>query len=119
MSHSGAGGGANDGEPALARSAQDFATHWHADQRRASDGALFIEHPLEVARLLRDVGCSDTVVAAGLLHDVVEDTPVSVDELRERFGADVAELASRPAARVAWRRCCSPPKTSPWAARGA
>ena len=92
MSHSGAGGGANDGEPALARSAQDFATHWHADQRPASDGAQFIEHPLEVARLLRDVGCSDTVVAAGLLHDVVEDTPVSVDELRERFGADVAEL---------------------------
>jgi (p)ppGpp synthase/HD superfamily hydrolase len=81
-----------DESSALARSARVFATRCHARQRRSSDGASFIEHPLEVARLLRDAGCSDVVVAAGLLHDVVEDAAVSADELREHFGADVADL---------------------------
>jgi (p)ppGpp synthase/HD superfamily hydrolase len=81
-----------DESSALARAARLFATRCHSRQRRASDGARFIEHPLEVARLLREAGCSDVVVAAGLLHDVVEDTAVSADELRERFGADVADL---------------------------
>jgi (p)ppGpp synthase/HD superfamily hydrolase len=84
--------GAIDQSSALARSARVFATRCHSRQRRASDGASFIEHPLEVARLLHDAGCSDVVVAAGLLHDVVEDTAVSAAELRERFGGDVAEL---------------------------
>jgi (p)ppGpp synthase/HD superfamily hydrolase len=77
---------------ALAHSACVFATHCHARQRRASDGASFIEHPLEVARLLRDAGCSEVVVAAGMLHDVVEDTEVGGDELRARFGSEVADL---------------------------
>jgi (p)ppGpp synthase/HD superfamily hydrolase len=76
----------------LERAARIFATRCHARQQRASDGARFIEHPLEVARLLRDAGCSDVVVAAGLLHDVVEGTSVSFDELAARFGAEVAEL---------------------------
>ena len=92
MSQMGAGEGAGERPSTLARSARVFATRCHADQRRASDGARFIEHPLEVARLLRDAGCSDVVVAAALLHDVVEDTPVGVGELRERFGPDVADL---------------------------
>lgn len=76
----------------LARSARAFAARCHARQRRESDGAPFIEHPLEVARLLRDAGCSDVLVAAGLLHDIVEDTDVSVAELTARFGAAVARL---------------------------
>jgi (p)ppGpp synthase/HD superfamily hydrolase len=84
--------GAIDESSALTRSARVFATRCHSRQRRASDGARFIEHPLEVARLLREAGCSDVVVAAGLLHDVVEDTTVSVGELQARFGNDVAEL---------------------------
>ena len=84
--------GAADRSASLAWAAREFATRCHAEQRRASDGARFIEHPLEVAELLRAAGCSEVVVAAGLLHDVVEDTAVSLDELRERFGADVAGL---------------------------
>ena len=83
--------GGIDESSGLARAARVFATHCHSQQRRG-DGARFIEHPLEVARLLREAGCSDVVVAAGLLHDVVEDAAVSADELRERFGADVADL---------------------------
>ena len=52
----------------------------------------FITHPLEVARLLRDAGCTEAVVAAGLLHDVVEDAGVGMPELTARFGEDVATL---------------------------
>jgi (p)ppGpp synthase/HD superfamily hydrolase len=76
---------------ALERSARVFATRCHARQRRPG-GGRFIEHPLEVARLLREAGCSDVVVVAGLLHDVVEDTSVSAAELRARFGAEIARL---------------------------
>ncbi len=76
----------------LAPSALEFATRWHASQRRTSDGTPFIEHPIEVARLLRDAGCSEDVVVAGLLHDVLEDTPVTLGELERRFGPVVASL---------------------------
>ncbi len=74
------------------RAALAFAVRSHAGQQRTSDGAAFVEHSLEVARLLRDAGCSEVLVAAGLLHDVLEDSHVSVAELTERFGADVAGL---------------------------
>ncbi|MFP5361420.1 MAG: HD domain-containing protein [Thermoleophilia bacterium] len=53
----------------LAARALAFAVRAHAGRRRASDGAPFIQHPLEVARLLRDAGCHERVVAAGLLRD--------------------------------------------------
>jgi (p)ppGpp synthase/HD superfamily hydrolase len=78
--------------PGLARSALAFAVRCHAGRRRESDGAPFIAHSLEVARLLRDAGCSELVVAAGLLHDVVQDAGVSVGDLTSRFGAAVASL---------------------------
>ena len=78
----------------LSRSALAFATRCHADQRRSSDGAPFIEHPLEVAELLRQAGCSEVLVAAGLLHDVVEDARVSLTELTARFHPDVARLVA-------------------------
>jgi hypothetical protein len=76
----------------LTESALAFAMRCHAGQRRNSDGAPFIEHPLEVARLLRACGCSDVLIAAGLLHDVVATTEVGAGELTERFGEDVADL---------------------------
>lgn len=84
--------GTLEGGSSLVRAARVFATRCHARQSRDSDGARFIEHPLEVARLLRAAGCSDVVVAAGLLHDVLEHTAVTDDELRACFGADVAAL---------------------------
>jgi len=69
-----------------------FAARCHAGQRRESDGAPFIEHLAVVARLLRDSGCVDVVVAAGLLHSVLQDTDVSAAELDARFGATVSQL---------------------------
>lgn len=83
---------ATEGGSRLAPSALAFAVRCHAGRRRESDGAPFIAHALEVARLLRDAGCSEVVVAAGLLHDVVQDADVSVAELTARFGAAVANL---------------------------
>ena len=69
-----------------------FAEARHHAQRRDSDLAPFILHPLEVAVLLRNRGFDDEVVAAGLLHDVVEDTDATVDDVRARFGDRVADL---------------------------
>lgn len=76
----------------VTRRALQFATERHAGQRRDSDQAPFILHPLEVAQLLRGRDYPDDVVAAGVLHDVIEDTGVSQEELEERFGTPVAAL---------------------------
>ena len=64
----------------------------HAGQRRAADEAPFILHPLEVAHLLRACDYPDDVVAAGVLHDVIEDTDARYEDLEERFGARVTAL---------------------------
>jgi HD domain len=63
----------------------------HAGQNRA-DGMPFILHPLEVAALLQRTGAPDHVVAAGVMHDLLEKTEVSVGELERRFGTDVTQL---------------------------
>ena len=57
-------------------------------------GAAFIEHPLEVGWLLYRAGAPDQVIAAGVLHDVLEKTSVSIAELRTSFGSPVANLVS-------------------------
>jgi (p)ppGpp synthase/HD superfamily hydrolase len=76
----------------LTCSAYEFAERHHGEQRRESDLAPFVLHPLEVAVLLQNRGFDDEVVAAGLLHDVVEDTGATIDAVRERFGERIAGL---------------------------
>jgi (p)ppGpp synthase/HD superfamily hydrolase len=71
-----------------------YAVAHHEGQRRDSDAAPFILHPLEVAVLLRNRGYDDEVVAAGLLHDAIEDTDATAAEIEERFGARVGGLVS-------------------------
>jgi (p)ppGpp synthase/HD superfamily hydrolase len=71
--------------------AATYAERKHAGQRR-SDGTPFIQHPLEVATLLYHAGASDHVIAAGLLHDVIEKAAVSASELCARFGARTTAL---------------------------
>jgi (p)ppGpp synthase/HD superfamily hydrolase len=78
----------------LAAAALVFAEQRHYGQRRKVDGAPFIAHPQEVAELLRESGASDHVIAAGALHDVLEDTEVTREELARRFGRDVASLVA-------------------------
>lgn len=77
---------------ALTRAALDFATAGHQGQRRAADDAPYVMHPIEVATMLHDCGYPDDVVAAGVLHDVLEDTPAKRRELESRFGPTVAAL---------------------------
>jgi (p)ppGpp synthase/HD superfamily hydrolase len=76
----------------LTREAISFAQEHHGDQMRAGDQAPFLVHPLEVASSLNRAGYEDHVVAAAVLHDVLEDTDAQRDELEARFGSDVAEL---------------------------
>jgi (p)ppGpp synthase/HD superfamily hydrolase len=76
----------------ITRDALEFAAARHTGQRRSGDRAPFILHPLEVAHLLRGRDYPDEVVAAGVLHDVIEDAGVSQDELATRFGPHVAAL---------------------------
>jgi len=76
---------------ALLASAFDFAYQLHEGQFRAS-GEPYIIHPVAVADLLRDIGASAGVIAAGFLHDVVEDTDVTSEEIEQHFGAEVRAL---------------------------
>ena len=63
----------------------------HRGQARSS-GEPYIAHPLAVARIVADLGLDDVTVAAALLHDTVEDTGMTVDEVTLRFGKDVAAI---------------------------
>ncbi len=79
----------------LVGEAFDLARTAHAGQvRNGSGGRPYIEHPLAVAEQLAEHGCSDTVLAAALLHDVVEESEIGVEEIRERFGDRVGELVA-------------------------
>jgi (p)ppGpp synthase/HD superfamily hydrolase len=76
----------------LLASAYRFAREAHHGERRTGD--TDVDHPTAVARLLHDAGFGETVVAAALLHDVVEDSATDVEEIRERFGGPVANLVA-------------------------
>src|SRR3954469_21071327 len=68
-----------------------LAAERHAGGRRW-DGAPFVLHPLEVASILANTGASDEVVAAGMLHDVLEKTDAVADDLRATVGDEVAAI---------------------------
>jgi len=68
-----------------------FAYDLHHEQKRKS-GEPYIIHPIAVATLLRDLGADKTVIAAGFLHDVVEDTKVTSEEIETHFGEEVRQL---------------------------
>ena len=87
----GAGESCPTDSEALLASAFDFAYQLHEGQYRAS-GEPYICHPVAVADLLRDIGASAGVIAAGFLHDVVEDTAVTPDEVEAHFGTEVRAL---------------------------
>ncbi|MBD1913437.1 MULTISPECIES: bifunctional (p)ppGpp synthetase/guanosine-3',5'-bis(diphosphate) 3'-pyrophosphohydrolase [unclassified Leptolyngbya] len=80
-----------EADRSLVCEAFQFAYSLHEGQRRAS-GEPYIAHPVAVAGLLRDLGGSSAMIAAGFLHDVVEDTDVTPEELEKRFGSDVRHL---------------------------
>ena len=71
------------------RSAHDIAERAHDGQSRLS-GEPYIEHPLAVAGILADLHLDVDTLCAALLHDTVEDTGVTMEEITERFGDQVA-----------------------------
>src|SRR6516164_592243 len=76
---------------AIVRKAYDFSLQHHKGQTRAS-GEPYLVHPLEVAAVLAEMRLDTTAIAAGLLHDAVEDTTVTIDEIRSEFGEQVAHI---------------------------
>src|SRR6202162_5514439 len=75
----------------LVKKAYEFSQKHHAGQSRAS-GEPYLVHPLEVANVLADMKMDSISVAAGLLHDSVEDTSVTVVDIRKEFGEQVAHI---------------------------
>ena len=75
----------------LLLSVYDLADAAHDGQKRAS-GEEYIEHPLAVARILADMEMDAATIAAAMLHDVVEDTVVTSDEVASKFGPEIAQL---------------------------
>ncbi len=80
--------------PLILRAACFAAEKHRHQQRKGAESTPYINHPLEVARLLSDEGSvtDPEVIAAALLHDTIEDTETTAQELRDRFGARVADL---------------------------
>ncbi len=76
---------------ALLERAYDVAERHHRGQMRKS-GDPYITHPLAVTTILADIGMTEPTLVAALLHDTVEDTPYTLDELRTDFGDEVAQL---------------------------
>lgn len=75
----------------LVESAFKFAKVAHQDQKRKS-GDEYITHPYQVAKILLEMGMSSQMVAAAFLHDVVEDTEITIKEIEQEFGSEVAKL---------------------------
>ncbi len=76
---------------AIIKAAYDFADEAHEGQSRRSGGP-YIEHPLAVALELADLQLDATAIAAALLHDVLEDSTITLSKIEEKFGKDVAKL---------------------------
>jgi (p)ppGpp synthase/HD superfamily hydrolase len=96
----------------IERRAAEFAATAHAGQTRKYTGEPYIVHPRAVADIVRTVAHDEAMIAAALLHDVVEDCGVGLIEIQDAFGPDVAEL-------VAWLTDVSIPSDGNRAARKA
>jgi (p)ppGpp synthase/HD superfamily hydrolase len=80
----------------------------HRKQTRKGSETPYIAHPYAVGMILAREGCSDEVIAAGVLHDTVEDTELTLADLEREFGAAVAEIV---------RGCSEPDKSLSWEER--
>jgi (p)ppGpp synthase/HD superfamily hydrolase len=82
-------------ESELIANALEMAERAHAGQtRNGSGGMAYIHHPVAVAELLAEHGFGEPVVAAALLHDVVEDSEANIEDVAARFGQPVAQLVA-------------------------
>ena len=102
----------------------EVAAKAHQGQVRKASDVPYISHPYMVGMMLAKAGCQDEVVAAGILHDTVEDTDLTLDYVRERFGDRVAfivEGCSEPDKSATWeerkRHTLDYLRTAPWEIR--
>jgi len=72
----------------------NFSENAHKNQIRKS-GVPFITHPIEVAKILTSIKLDASAIAAGLLHDTIEDTNILIDEISDKFGEQISELVQR------------------------
>ena len=86
----------------------EVAVKAHQGQVRKASDIPYISHPFAVGLMLARAGCDDEVIAAGILHDTVEDTHVTLDTIREQFGERVASIVEG---------CSEPDKSASWEAR--
>lgn len=75
----------------LLKAAYDYSMEAHSDQKRASGDPYFM-HPLEVAEILTEMNLDTKTIITGLLHDTVEDTLSTIEEIEKRFGKEIAQL---------------------------
>lgn len=91
----GAGSARATGRGELPVSALALARRVHLGQHRKQDHAQYIQHPIALAEIVEaEVGRDGTLIAAAYLHDVVEKTDVSLDEISERFGEEVGTIVA-------------------------
>jgi (p)ppGpp synthase/HD superfamily hydrolase len=86
----------------------EVAAKAHRNQLRKGTDIPYISHPYAVGLLLLQAGCSEEVIVAGILHDTVEDTPITLEYIREHFGDKVASIVGG---------CSEPDKSLPWEER--
>ena len=87
-----------------------YAARAHDKQYRKASDTPYIAHPFSVGMILMQANCPEEWVAAGLLHDVVEDTYVTLDDLKRDFGERIAAIVAG---------CSEPDKSLPWKERKA
>ena len=75
----------------LLQQTYEFASHAHARQKRAT-GEPYVIHPVEVARILANYRVDTETIIGALLHDTVEDSPITLNQIEEQFGARIAHL---------------------------
>ena len=76
----------------LVKKARAFAEKAHFNQQRKYSGLPYIVHPVEVMEIVKSVPHDEEMLAAALLHDVVEDTNISIEQIEQEFGSGVARL---------------------------
>jgi hypothetical protein len=72
--------------------AMRLAARWHQGQNRRGGGIPYVQHVFAVAMILERAGFPEDAVIAGLLHDAIEDTPATIEEVRHHFGPEVADI---------------------------
>jgi (p)ppGpp synthase/HD superfamily hydrolase len=82
-----------------------FAARAHEGQYRRAGNVPYIAHPVAVAMILQAMGCDETIIVAAILHDIVEDTPITLAEIRQTFGdpvADIVAIVTEPPRALRW-----------------